>query len=248
MDDERFDDLDDRIDGLSQSMGSAAQMAASFEGELRRVRGAFKDTGKEIGGLERGLSNGLRRAFDGLLNDGESLSDAFNTIASSIVRSTYNAAMKPATDQLSSTIAGGLGQMLAGAFPFAMGGAFSDGRVMPFADGAPMAQGRPVPFADGAPFTQGRVVPFADGGVVTSPTTFPMRGATGLMGEAGPEAIMPLSRGPDGKLGVRASGNGGQSVSVVMNISTPDAASFRRSQGQIAAQMGRMLGRGNRNR
>ena len=112
MDAERFAALDARIDGLSQSMGSAAQMAASFEGELRRVRGAFKDTGKEIGGLERGLSNGLRRAFGGLLNDGESLSDAFDTIASSIVRSTYNAAMTPATDQLSSTIAGGLGQLM----------------------------------------------------------------------------------------------------------------------------------------
>jgi hypothetical protein len=73
-----------------------------------------------------------------------------------------------------------------------------------------------------------------------------LRGGTGLMGEAGPEAIMPLARGADGKLGVR--GNGGGSVNVVMNISTPDADGFRRSQGQIAAQMSRVIARGQRNR
>lgn len=102
-------------------------------------------------------------------------------------------------------------------------------------------------FADGGAFSQGKVMPFARGGVVSSPVAFPMRGGTGLMGEAGPEAIMPLSRGPDGKLGVRAAG-GGQPVNVVMNIQTPDAEGFRRSQSQIAAQMNRMLARGQRNR
>jgi len=50
-----------------------------------------------------------------------------------------------------------------------------------------------MPFADGASFSQGRVMPFASGGVVRTPVAFPMRGGTGLMGEAGPEAIMPLS-------------------------------------------------------
>lgn len=103
-----------------------------------------------------------------------------------------------------------------------------------------------LPFADGASFAQGRVMPFADGGVVHGPTTFPMRGGVGLMGEAGPEAILPLARGADGKLGVRG-GGGGRPVNVVMNISTPDVQGFRRSQSQIAAQMGRVLGAGQRN-
>ncbi|MGA9252609.1 MAG: phage tail tape measure protein, partial [Roseobacter sp.] len=73
-----------------------------------------------------------------------------------------------------------------------------------------------------------------------------MRGGMGIMGEAGPEAIMPLARGADGKLGVRGAGGGGNSI--VMNITTPDAQSFQRSQGQIAAQMTRALSRGQRNR
>ena len=60
-------------------------------------------------------------------------------------------------------------------------------------------------FADGAPFQNGRVIPFARGGVVQSASTFPMAGnRTGLMGERGAEAIMPLKRTPSGQLGVQA--------------------------------------------
>lgn len=101
-------------------------------------------------------------------------------------------------------------------------------------------------YADGGAFAQGRVVPFANGGIVTGPTTFPMRGGTGLMGEAGPEAILPLQRGPDGRLGV--AGGGGRATHVTVNITTPDYASFERSKAQVAAQMSRALAQGNRNR
>lgn len=59
-------------------------------------------------------------------------------------------------------------------------------------------------FAKGGVISQGNVVPFARGGIVTRPTVFPMANGAGLMGEAGPEAIMPLRRGPDGRLGVSA--------------------------------------------
>ena len=103
-----------------------------------------------------------------------------------------------------------------------------------------------LPFAKGSAFGAGRVAAFARGGVVDGPTHFPMRGGVGLMGEAGPEAMMPLTRGADGKLGVRG-GAGGGSVQVTMNISTPDAAGFQRSQSQIAAEMNRAIARGRRN-
>lgn len=59
--------------------------------------------------------------------------------------------------------------------------------------------------ADGNVFQNGRIKPFANGGVVNKPTVFPMANGTGLMGEAGPEAIMPLTR-KNGKLGVQGSG------------------------------------------
>ena len=89
-------------------------------------------------------------------------------------------------------------------------------------------------------------MPFAQGGIVSTATGFGMRGGMGLMGEAGPEAIMPLARGPDGKLGVKGGASGG--TTVVMNITTPDAQGFQRSQSQIAAQLSRALNAGNRNR
>ena len=75
-------------------------------------------------------------------------------------------------------------------------------------------------FADGGVFSGGRVEAYADGGVVGSPTLFPMAGGkTGLMGEAGPEAIMPLKRGANGKLGVQMEGGGGDTINVVQNFS-----------------------------
>ena len=71
--------------------------------------------------------------------------------------------------------------------------------------------------AMGNVFARNGVVPFAKGGVVSSPTIFPFAKGVGLMGEAGPEAVMPLTRAPNGQLGVVASGSSG-SVNVVVNV------------------------------
>jgi len=64
--------------------------------------------------------------------------------------------------------------------------------------------------ARGNVFDQGRIVPFARGAIVDRPLAFPTAGGLGLMGEAGPEAIMSLARTPGGKLGVHAAGNSPQ--------------------------------------
>jgi lambda family phage tail tape measure protein len=106
--------------------------------------------------------------------------------------------------------------------------------------------GGTMPFAKGGVIQQGTPVPFASGGVIASPIAFPLAGgASGLAGEKGPEAIMPLTRGPDGRLGVAAAGGGGQQITI--NIATPDAASFHRSQTQIAAMIARAAASGQRN-
>ena len=93
---------------------------------------------------------------------------------------------------------------------------------------------------------------FAQGGIVSSPTFFPMpgRGASGeigLMGEAGAEAILPLSRGADGKLGVQTNGNGAsRPIQITFNVNTPDVQGFARSEAQVTAMLARAVGRGRR--
>jgi phage-related minor tail protein len=102
-------------------------------------------------------------------------------------------------------------------------------------------------FARGGVIERGSAIPFARGGVVASPTYFPMAGGrAGLMGERGAEAIMPLARGADGRLGVRAAG-GGAPTHITMNVATPDVEGFRRSEGQMAAMLSRTLSRAQRN-
>jgi hypothetical protein len=72
--------------------------------------------------------------------------------------------------------------------------------------------------ANGGAFERGgKFTAYANGGVVGSPTMFSHSGGLGVMGEAGPEAIMPLKRGKNGKLGVQMEGNSGN-VTVVQNF------------------------------
>ena len=92
----------------------------------------------------------------------------------------------------------------------------------------------------------GAIKPFAAGGVIGTPTYFPLSsGGLGLAGEAGPEAIVPLARGPDGRLGVAMAGAGAP-ANVTVQIATPDAASFRRSEAYITGQIARAVARGQR--
>lgn len=82
-------------------------------------------------------------------------------------------------------------------------------------------------FAHGAVFEHGKVQHFRRGGVVNRPTIFPMRRGLGLMGEAGPEGVLPLRRLPGGDLGVQAVGAGVQPVNVTFEIHTVDTRGFQ---------------------
>lgn len=215
---DEIDRLDAEAAALETTLGEAADTAAAFASQMKEIKLTTLDATQGLGRLEAGFSGGLRDAFDGLVFDGLKLTDALGVVAKAMADTAYAAAIKPVTNHLGGLLANGVNAAVAGV----------------------------MPFADGAPFSQGRVMPFARGGVVSGATTFPMRGGTGLMGEAGPEAIMPLARGADGRLGVRTQGGG--ATHVTMNINTPDVQGFARSQGQIAARLSRALGHGNRNR
>ena len=161
--DEGFEGLDAELGNLETTLSSASAMTAAFQAELQSLQGTMIYTGREAGSMSRSIGGGLRRAFDGLVFDGLRLSDALRTVATSMVDAAYNTAMRPVQNALGGAIANGVTGLLSGILPFQHGGAFS----------------------------QGRITPFARGGVVQGPSVFPMRGGIGLMGEAGPEAILP---------------------------------------------------------
>lgn len=216
----RLSDIEAQIEALESRLGQTSGLVAEFDKELSGLGRNLTFTGREVEGLSRSFSFGLRRAFDGVIFDGNRLQDTLRQVAQSMVNSVYNTAMRPVQTAFGGALAQGVAGAMGSIMPLAQGGAFGAGRVMPF----------------------------AKGGVISQATAFPMRGGTGLMGEAGPEAIMPLARGPDGALGVRAAGSNTQAINVTFNISTPDVAGFERSQTQIAAQMSRLMARGQRNR
>jgi hypothetical protein len=113
--------------------------------------------------------------------------------------------------------------------------------VQQMVNAAKAAFGIPVPNANGNVFSSGSIQPYADGGVVGSPTTFPMSGGkTGLMGEAGPEAIMPLKRGANGKLGVQMEGGGATTVVQNFNFSANGDDSVKRIIAQAAPKIAQM--------
>ncbi len=212
-----FESLEGQFAGLEGSIAGLQGVTVAFRREIEGVQGSMKEAGREASGMSRSVSSSLRRAFDGVIFDGKRLSEALSGVGRGIASSVLNKAMSPVEGAVGSLVGKGMQALIGGMTPFANGGVVSAGRV----------------------------TAFANGGVVTGPTHFPMRGGQGLMGEAGPEAIVPLTRGADGKLGIRSAGGG--AVQVTMNISTPDAAGFRRSQTQIAAEMNRAIRRGRRN-
>lgn len=211
-----FDGLDGEFEDLTASVEEARVVTQTFTQEIDRVKLSLASVNTDMATFEKGLSKGLKRAFDGVVFKGLELSEAMRLLGETLSRTVYNAAVAPVADGFAASIAGGLSGLL-----------------------------NPSGFADGGSFVGGRVMPFAKGGVVSNATAFPMRGGLGLMGEAGPEAIMPLARGSDGSLGVRA--QGGRGPNVTINVTTPDVRGFQKSQGQIAAQVNRALARGQRN-
>ncbi|MFQ5438799.1 MAG: phage tail tape measure protein [Paracoccaceae bacterium] len=213
-----LDALDANLGDLEATIGATQAVSAAFQGELKAMQVTLSSAGQQVDSLTRSIGWGLRRAFDGLVFDGKSLTEVLRNLGLSMANSVFTQALMPIQNALAGVLVSGVENMVSSL----------------------------LPFQNGAPFSQGKVTPFAQGGVFSRPTGFAMRGGLGLLGEAGPEAIMPLARGRDGKLGIRSEG-GARPVNVTMNITTPDVSGFRRSRTQIAAQMSRAMARASRN-
>jgi lambda family phage tail tape measure protein len=166
-------------------------------------------------GVASTIGDAFSTAFQGIINGSMSAQEALGNFFQSVGQSFVKMAMDIIAKQMVMIVLGFLMKAL---------GLSSGGGLGSAKDN--MAKYAPLPeAANGAIFSNG-IAKFANGGIVNGPTLFPFAdgGAMqmGLMGEAGPEAIMPLQRGPDGALGVRAAmgGNGmGGSSSSILNMS-----------------------------
>jgi len=180
---------------------------ARKEAEARAQSSAqWQFWGQSLTGMREGLSG----FFMDLQTGTQSAGDAFDNFTRRMVNSFQNAVADMAAKAVMSSLTSAI-------------------------FGAPMASALGFGFDRGAAFDRGRVVAFAGGGIVDRTTLFPMAsGAVGMMGESGPEAVMPLRRGVNGRLGVEATGgsaNGGviiqNEVTVINETGSPVKADVR---------------------
>lgn len=172
----------------TQNLKDYAAQAAATDAANQRMAEQWNDAKDATKGFLSDFTTGLRNGE----NAWKSFGDAANGVLDKIINKIENQLV----DALfTSTSSGGfgLGNFLSGIFNFnALGGVYGPQGAMAFAGGGVFSNS-----------------------VVTKPTLFPFARGTGLMGEAGPEAIMPLARDSAGRLGVKSSGGGGGvSVSV----------------------------------
>ncbi|HVV42910.1 MAG TPA: phage tail tape measure protein [Nitrobacter sp.] len=164
-----------------------------------------------------GFARAMTQAFSTSITGGKQLDDVLKNLALRVSSLAVTAAFKPVASGLTS----GIASLFSG-----LTGASSASAATVQAN------------------ARGAIKPFAAGGVIGTPTYFPMMdGGVGLAGEAGPEAIMPLVRGADGRLGVSGAGGGN---SITVQIATPDVDSFRRSESYVTGQIARAVARGQR--
>ena len=221
-----LDDVDDKAKKAGGSLRKAADKDP-WDGLTKSLQQAAEFLRDLTGGIIDDLKSGLQQ--------GQSLWQAFGTAASNALTKISDKLLNEVLDALFQvnsagssgggilgTLIGGIGSLLGG------GGAVTAS-------------------ANGNAIDAGNVIPFARGGVVTRPTLFPMASGAGLMGEAGPEAVMPLRRLPSGRLGVEA-GNAGSAaqggplvnVQVINNASNTRVREDRRA-GPDGREMRRII-------
>jgi tape measure domain-containing protein len=198
---EEFKDLID-VEALSEQLRKALEQASIDAKDFGKQFGkSFQDGIKSMGDLAGNLGSSFASAFEGMadqLTEFVTTGKAnFRDFAASVLRDISRMIIRYA---IFNAVKG-----IMNIFNPAAALGSSAANVAQYA-----------PLAKGGVFAQNGIQAFARGGIVNKPTVFPFANGIGLMGEAGPEAIMPLRRGRDGNLGVMSSGGG--TTNVVVNV------------------------------
>ena len=173
---------------IKLAMDGAKEKTLTF---AEGMKAAIDDAKDAVDGLSVTMGTGLADSFARAVAYGESLGDSLKKLGQDIVYTVMKMWMLQSVTRM-------------------FGGLFGGGSAVSSTAGidnaVQAAGGRMLASAYGNAFSAAGVVPFANGGVVSRPTLFKFARGTGLMGEAGPEAIMPLQRDSRGRLGVSAEG------------------------------------------
>jgi lambda family phage tail tape measure protein len=196
----------DRAIFLRENINATEDQADAYA----RVRQEIQETDEAIAAADQ-LRDHFADAFSSILDGTKSAKEAFSDLADAII------------SDIARMIARQWVEQLLGGFGTPAGGA--GGGLLSFL----------LPSAKGNAFGAGRVIAMANGGIVNGPTLFPMANGMGLMGEAGPEAVMPLARDRQGRLGVRGGGGGFVQTLNFNGYGKPD----QRTKDQFAATAGR---------
>lgn len=230
---EPFDQAGAAFSALKDANDAGIISNDQFASSLKRIQDAFYATGgtadqwaKIIGGKTESVAKKLDELGKKNLTDlGNSFAElatggsaSFSDLAKSIIKDLIAIAWQAMVVKPLLNFMG---------IPMANGGVVDSNGVQAFAKGGTFSAS--TPFAKGGAFTNS---------VVSAPTPFQFAAGggfgLGLMGEAGPEAVMPLTRGPDGSLGVQMYGQ-------AATASGQPASAAQPAQVAISVQRGEMF-------
>lgn len=215
------DQYNERMEELNELLKEGAINFEEFEAAGKKAYEKLQEESKDwLAGATRALDKYAEEATDMAANVERVVTNAMQGLEDALVKATTTGKFefKELVDSILEDVArllvrtqitGPLAQGLSGAINSIFGGSGGGGSgggggffsgIGDFFGGL---------FEKGAAFQSGRVTAFARGGLVNGPTLFPMAKGMGLMGEAGPEAVLPLTRTRSGRLGVESSGGGG---------------------------------------
>ncbi len=200
------------LDEIKAKLSENKEETYNFKEEFKKIAESAMDLNSQIGELAVNSINKLADGFVELAMTGKA---SFSELARSILADLQRMILKALFFKTLFALAPGLEKFLG----FEKGGVVEKN-------------------AKGNVFAQNKVVPYKMGGIVDRPTIFPMANGAGLMAESGPEGILPLKRGKDGKLGVIAQGGGVGNISVNVDAT----GSSVESDSTQAAELGKMLG------
>jgi tape measure domain-containing protein len=219
----------------TDAIGAATELAApkTDQQNITEKIGTLKDEIADLTSISNiaitsaaGIGDAFAMSFKGIIDGSMTAKEALANFFTSVADMFLDMAAQIITQMITMAILNAVLGVLPGGDPAKAGGDWIG------------AVGRLSPNAAGNAFGANGIIPFAKGGIVNSPTVFPFAKGIGLMGEAGPEAILPLKRGADGSLGVMASGGGGD-VNVVVNVDAKGSSVEGDEQG--ANQLGRVI-------